>query len=172
MRSFLLEWADSHGFDHAQDSKGNISIRTKSGKPSIALQAHMDMVLVFENGKPATKDVFMGIKTEQKDGVLRSVGSSLGSDNGMAIAYMMIIAEQYVDLNVELIFTVDEERGLVGASAIDPDIILSDTLLNLDNEMNHEICMATCGISHCRGNFSAPNASSIDHGTSLEVELS
>lgn len=48
MRSFLCTWAQERGYACRRDDYGNISIQTHSGKPQIALQAHMDMVLVFE----------------------------------------------------------------------------------------------------------------------------
>lgn len=41
---------------------------------------------------------------------MSAVGSSLGADNGIAIAYMLVAAETFSDINMELVFTVDEER--------------------------------------------------------------
>lgn len=120
-------WKQKLKFD--QDKIGNIMItlpatgrfaNTKS-KP-FALQSHMDMVLAYADAKPGedVRPYFKdGIKLEIKDGWLQSKGNktSIGTDNSSGVAYSLryIIDPSIEHPELELIFTVQEEIGLVGA---------------------------------------------------------
>ncbi len=112
-----------------QDKIGNLMIRlpatgrfTATNSKYFALQSHMDMVLAYadakpgENIKPYFKD---GIKLEVKDGWLQSVGNktSIGTDNSTGVAYSLryLIDPTIEHPPLELIFTVQEEIGLIGA---------------------------------------------------------
>jgi dipeptidase D len=62
--------------------------------------------------------------------------TTLGADNGIAIAYMMALAEDsdVVRPPLELLFTVDEESGLNGAKLLQPGFVKGKTMINLDSE--------------------------------------
>lgn len=90
--------------------------------PGVILQAHTDMVCVKAPGadyRPGQDP----IRLRREDGFLRSDGrSSLGADNGIAVAAMLALAEKrtFDHGPILLLFTACEERGLVGAKALDP----------------------------------------------------
>ena len=113
-----------------QDKIGNLMIRIPgTGRHAqnkkitpFALQSHMDMVLAYAKAKPGedVRPYFKnGVELEIKDGWLQSKDSltSIGVDNGIGVAtalrYLIDPSIEHVPL--ELIFTVQEETGLVGA---------------------------------------------------------
>ena len=71
-----------------------------------------------------------------KDGVLTANGTTLGSDNGVAVALMMMVLddEDIVHPPVECVFTTEEEVGLNGARALDKSQISARTMINMDSE--------------------------------------
>ena len=101
------------------DKSGNILL--KKGEPKICFQAHYDMVCVGNSE----------IQIIEKDGWLMAKDSSLGADNGIGVAIILALIENYN--NVEALLTNDEEVGLVGAFNLDLQIN-SKYLLNLDSE--------------------------------------
>lgn len=108
-----------------QDKFGNIIARSKKFNPkdSILFCAHLDTV---ESNK--------GIKPRVKNGVIYSDGKHiLGADNKAAIAEIIYSLQKVKDFsNVELLFTVQEENGLVGVKNLDKKLIKSKRALVLD----------------------------------------
>ncbi len=131
LRDFLIDFASQHGYDVQQDSAGNILASKNS--PKLALQAHYDMVCV---GKAPQ------IETYEKEGWLYARESTLGADNGIAVAMMMALIEE--GRACEFLFTADEEVGLVGANALTFDL-KSDYMLNLDSEDEAEVYIGCAG---------------------------
>ncbi len=128
---FLKEFAISRGYKVEIDNIKNILI--KKGNPTLALQAHYDMVCI---GKAPHIETFI------EDGWLLAKDSSLGADNGIAIAMMMLLMDMGKEL--EFLFTSDEEIGLVGASALDFKLD-SSSMLNIDFEDEAEVCIGCAG---------------------------
>ena len=90
IRNFLISWADKNGIDAVTDSIGNVVLKAPATKgleklPSLALQGHMDMVCVKKetSSHDFTKDP-IAITTDGE--LIRAKGTSLGGDNGIAIA--------------------------------------------------------------------------------------
>lgn len=129
--TYLEDFGTARGYSVEIDQAKNILI-TK-GNPKLALQAHYDMVCM---GKAPH------IETYIKEGWMYAKGSSLGADNGMAIAMMMVLMERGEDL--EFLLTADEEVGLIGASALDFDL-KSAYMLNLDFEDEAQVCIGCAG---------------------------
>lgn len=132
MHSFLCSTLKSQGYTLATDSAFNI--HAKKGKPKICLQCHYDMVCVGDSAK------HKGVTPMQKDGFLYAKDSSLGADNGIALACMLTL--QVPD--IELLFTNDEEVGMIGANNLNLEIE-SPLLLNLDSEDLNEIVLGCAG---------------------------
>jgi len=140
MRRYLLAFAKTHGIEALCDPTGNIVFHAGPTKgcekiPSVALQGHMDMVCVKDEGvvHDFTKDP---LRLRRDGDHLKAVGTTLGADNGIAIA---LILDLFSDLQaqhgpLEAIFTVSEETGLEGAFGLDASMIKSRLLLNLDSE--------------------------------------
>ncbi len=128
---FLENFAKRRGYSVEIDGVKNIFI--KRGEPKLALQAHYDMVCVGD--API-------IETYIEDGWMSAKNSSLGADNGMAIAMMMVLMDRGEEM--EFLITSDEEIGLVGASALDFEL-KSRYMLNLDFEDEAEVCIGCAG---------------------------
>ncbi|MCE3039200.1 M28 family peptidase [Helicobacter anatolicus] len=127
------------------DTAGNIYC--KKGEPKICLQAHYDMVLVGEK-KP--------LVLQEENHFLRAKDSSLGADNGIGVALMIKMLQQYNQL--ECLFTNDEEIGLIGANSLNIPI-KSQYLLNLDSEFFGSIVVG------CAGGFVLENTLSMQKVT-------
>lgn len=128
---FLLEFSKSRGFDTKIDESFNI--HAIKGKPKICLQAHYDMVCVGEAPK---------IELENDGEFLSAKNSTLGADNGIGLAIIMDIMDEAQDL--EVLFTSDEEVGLIGANAFAGEIY-APALLNLDSEDDSEVIIGCAG---------------------------
>ncbi|MDY2764476.1 M20/M25/M40 family metallo-hydrolase [Campylobacter sp.] len=128
---FLLEFSKSRGFDTKIDESFNI--HAIKGKPKICLQAHYDMVCVGEAPK---------IELENDGEFLSAKNSTLGADNGIGLAIIMDIMDEAQDL--EVLFTSDEEVGLIGANAFTGEIC-APALLNLDSEDDSEVIIGCAG---------------------------
>jgi len=128
---FIKEFATTRGYRVEIDKAKNILI--KKGNPKLSIQAHYDMVCI---GKAPQ------IETYIKDGWLYAKDSSLGADNGIAIAMMMVLMDRGEEL--EFIFTSDEEIGLIGASDLEFELD-SKYMLNLDFEDEAEVCIGCAG---------------------------
>lgn len=140
IRKFLLSWAKDHKLKAKADKAGNVIIykdatEGKENVPSLCLQGHMDMVCV------KTLESKHNFKTDPIEIVLdgdtvRAKDTSLGGDNGIAVAVALTLLEDE-ELShgpLEALFTVSEETGLTGAYNIEPKLISSRLLLNLDSE--------------------------------------
>lgn len=110
------------------------NIYAKKGNPKICLQSHYDMVCVGDSMQQ------QGVQSFEKDGFLYAQNSSLGADNGIGMACMLAL--EHPDL--ELLFTNDEEVGMIGANALSLEIC-SPLLLNLDSEDISEIVVGCAG---------------------------
>ncbi|MCX6798110.1 MAG: beta-Ala-His dipeptidase [Candidatus Falkowbacteria bacterium] len=112
--------------------------------PSICLQGHLDMVTVGQNGE---KDFDTStVKFLRENGKMRADRTTLGADNGLGVAIGLALLEGGVSHGpLELLFTVDEETGLNGATSLNPDWIKSKLLINLDSERWGEITLGCAG---------------------------
>ncbi|MDD7732956.1 MAG: beta-Ala-His dipeptidase [Firmicutes bacterium] len=121
------------------DDYGNIIIEADAGPgreedPFLILQAHMDMVC--RRGSGANRDpACYGVDWFLEDGWIRARETSLGADNGIGLATALaFISEEKDRPGTRLIFTKEEEVGMDGAKALDPDFLSGDFLINLDSE--------------------------------------
>lgn len=141
IREYVKKWAAARKLPCYEDGAGNILIKKQGSagqetKPPILLQGHMDMVCVKE---PGSKHNFEteGIEILEKDGYLTANGTTLGADNGIGMAMAMYFLDdpEAVHPPLEVLFTTDEEVGLIGARNLDPKAlpITAKTLLNLDS---------------------------------------
>ena len=129
--AFLIDFAKDRNYDVEVDEIKNIFI--SKGSPILCLQAHYDMVCM---GKAPT------IETYEEDGWMKARDSSLGADNGMAIAMMMRLMDEQKEL--EFLLTSDEEIGLIGANEVAFDL-KSKYMLNLDSEDEAEVYIGCAG---------------------------
>ncbi|MEA2018596.1 MAG: M20/M25/M40 family metallo-hydrolase [Campylobacterota bacterium] len=130
---FIKDFANRYHYICKIDNANNILCYKKDEKPNICLQSHYDIVCL-EDGKIP--------EIIEEDGYLKAKDSTLGADNGIGCAYMLALMEDNRD--VELLFTCDEEIGLIGANNIEFEL-QSTKMLNLDSEAEAEICIGCAG---------------------------
>ncbi len=128
------------GLETIQDEVGNVVIKKpgtegyENSEPVI-LQGHMDMVC---EKKPGTEHDFKKdpLKLRIVDGNVMATDTTLGADNGVAVAMAMALldSDDIPHPPLEVLFTIDEETGMGGATAIDMSIFKGRMLLNLDSE--------------------------------------
>jgi dipeptidase D len=140
MTKYVLETAKKLGLAAKADKLGNVLVQKPAspGKErvrSIALQGHLDMVC--EKNKDTVHDFSKDpIELVRKGNFMTANGTTLGADNGIAVATNLAIMEDrsLVHGPLEFLFTIDEETGLTGAGGLAPDFLSSRTLMNLDSE--------------------------------------
>ena len=137
---YLVDFAKSRNLWVYQDDLYNVIIKKEGSKgsenlPAVMLQGHTDMVCekLANVEHDFTKD---GLDLIVKDGLLTANGTTLGADNGVAVALMLMVLD---DDNIqhpplECVFTTQEEVGLCGAVALDKSLISARTMINMDSE--------------------------------------
>ena len=138
--NWLVNWAKEHRFEVKQDEVLNVLMKIPATEglenaQTLVLQGHMDMVCVksekseHDFSKDAVKIVRIG-------DWINADNTTLGADNGIAVALALAIAEDKTlkHPQLELLFTVDEETGLTGASMLDTDFVTGKVLINIDSE--------------------------------------
>ena len=151
MREYLEQFALHHELPYYSDAADNVIIYVGASKgyeekPIVILQGHMDMVC--EKTEGYDHDFFKDpIVLQVEDGVLSAKGTTLGGDDGVAVAAMLAIAEndEIPHPALELVFTSDEEIGMLGASLLDMSRLDGRIMINLDNEAEHEILCGCAG---------------------------
>ena len=157
-------WAAAHGHATARDAAGNLVVRVaatpgREGAPTVILQGHLDMVCERDPDSPY--DPRAGRIHVVRDGDwVHAEGTTLGADNGVAIAAMLALAEDGAAPHgpLELLMTVAEEVGLNGARDLDPDLISGTLLLNLDSEEDASVTVGCAGGADVVVRFGAPRA--------------
>ena len=147
----LKAWADARGLKWSQDKVGNLLVRIP-GTPGrekaapVLVQGHVDMVCE-KNG--ATKHDFARdpIKLLVQDGWVTADGTTLGADNGIGVAMGLALAEEkgLAHPPVEVLLTVDEERGLTGAAGVEPGFFSARRMINLDSEEDRSLFIGCAG---------------------------
>jgi dipeptidase D len=147
---YVTAWAESRGWAWRRDAAGNLVVAVpatagREGAATVVLQGHLDMVCEREPDSPY--DPREGRIRVVRDGDwLHADGTTLGADNGVAIAAMLAIAESGAPHGpLELLMTVEEEVGLGGAARLDPALIRGDVLLNLDSEEDATLTVGCAG---------------------------
>ncbi len=174
---YVRDWATEHGFAVRADDAGNMVVVVpaspgREGAPIVVMQAHLDMVCEKNAG---VEHNFMTdpIGIEIEGDWVSAVGTTLGADNGLGAAAAMGMA---VDPNVEhgpleLLFTLDEETGLNGASALDPSIVTGRILVNLDTEEDDSVYIGCAGAAGIEASFNLERTSKAATGEPFELAI-
>lgn len=172
---YCVEFAKLRGLFVAQDDHNNVIIKKPGtagyeySKPVI-IQGHLDMVCEKEADCDVdfTRD---GLKLYVEDDFLKAEGTTLGGDDGIAVAYALALldAADICHPPLEVVFTVDEEVGMLGAEAIDLSIIDGRRLLNIDSDEEGYFLTSCAG--GIRADCRLPVAWDTVSGQSLEVKI-
>jgi dipeptidase D len=160
-------WAAAHGYELQQDAGRNLVVRVpatpgRESAPTLIIQGHLDMVCEREPSSP--NDPAEGRIELVRDGDwLKANGTTLGADDGVAIAAMMaLVADESLSHGpLELLMTVAEEVGLEGANALDGSLVTGSTIVNLDSEEDGVLTVGCAGSTdtwiRVEGSRSAPD---------------
>lgn len=154
---YLAKFAIDRELEHYQDEVKNVIIIKEAtegyeAEEPVLLQGHMDMVAVKR--ADCTKDMRAeGLDLEVDGDWLHAVGTSLGGDDGIAVAYALAIldAKDIPHPRLEVIITVDEETGMEGANGIDLSMCKGHRMINLDNEEEGVLLTSCAGGGRIRG---------------------
>lgn len=140
VRSYVEAFARERGLDSKRDAAGNLAVRkpahpTMKDAPAVVLQGHLDMVCEKNQGTSHEfgKDPIALVRDGEW---LRANGTTLGADNGIAVAMILALLDDRdcVHGPLEALFTVDEESGLIGAAGLTSGFVDGRLLINLDSE--------------------------------------
>jgi dipeptidase D len=171
-------WAEEQGFELEQDSGRNLVVRVpasagRESAPVVTLQGHLDMVCERQPDSP--NDPAEGRIELVRDGEwLTAEGTTLGADDGVAIAAMLALVEDpsLPHGSLELLMTVAEEVGLEGANALDGSLLTGSTLINLDSEEDGVLTVGCAGSTDTWIRIDAPRAASAPDAVTLVVTVS
>lgn len=138
--SYCMKFAEDHGLQAVRDEFMNVVIVKEAtpgyeNAPTVMLQGHLDMVCEKTDACPMDfqKD---GLDLAVDGDYLYAKGTTLGGDDGIAVAMALaILADDTLSHpRLECVFTVDEEIGLLGATALDTSCLQAKYLINMDSE--------------------------------------
>ena len=150
-REYVLAKVKQAGLEAVQDKVGNTVVRKPAHKgrenaPMALLQGHLDMVCEKNEGTAHNFDSDP-IKIVRDGDWLKADGTTLGSDNGVGVAAALAVMESddIAHGPLEFAFTIDEERGLLGATEFPGGVLKSKYFFNLDNEEKGTLCIGCSG---------------------------
>ena len=157
---YLVEFAQEQGLRYIQDSLNNVILFGEGtcgyeDHEPVVLQGHMDMVCDKDADCPIDMDT-QGLDVTHDETHVFAKGTTLGGDNGIAVAYALaLLADKTIPHPpLEVIITVDEETGMFGATGIDLSMLKGRTLINLDSEDEGVFTVSCAG--GARGTISLP----------------
>jgi len=172
---YLVSFAKEHGIGYIQDDLNNV-ILFQDGTcgmedhAPVILQGHMDMVC--EQDADCLIDMqTQGLDIDHDDQWIFANGTTLGGDNGIAVAYALaLLADKSIPHPpLEVIITVDEETGMFGAAGIDLSMLKGRTLVNLDSE-DEGIFTVSCA-GGARGTIHLPLERRVVYGPCVKLTV-
>jgi dipeptidase D len=149
--SYLVNFARYRGLQVIQDEALNVIIRKQASPgyedlPGIILQGHMDMV--WEKNQDKDFDFeSQGIKLIVENDWISADNTTLGADNGIALAFCLAVldSEDIHHPSLEILITSDEETGMTGAKELDSSSLKGKFLINIDTEEEGALYVSCAG---------------------------
>lgn len=173
---YLVNFAKEHGLEYIQDEMNNVVIYKAAtpgyeNAPTVILQGHMDMVC---EKRPDVEHDFTkdGLNISVEGNYITANGTTLGGDDGIAVAYSLALLDSS-DIPhpaLEVLITVDEEIGLLGAEGFDCSVLKGRRLINLDSEAEGSLWISCAG--GLSGNSSIPVHRVEAEGEKLKIKIS
>ena len=159
---YLVAFAKAHNLQVIQDSSLNVIIKKPAtlgheNSPIVILQGHMDMVC--EKNSDTVHDFLKDpIKLQIKDDMVYATGTTLGADNGIAIAMALALlsSKDIAHPALEVLITTEEETGMGGAMGLNAENIQGRLLVNIDSEEEGKLLVSCAG--GVRGTITLPIA--------------
>lgn len=148
---YLVNFAKERNLEHYQDELNNVVIIKEASEgyesaEPVIIQGHMDMVCEKENGSTIDfeKD---GLELYVEDGFVKAKDTTLGGDDGIAVAYALALldSKELKHPRLEVVITVDEEIGMLGAVDIDLSMLKGHIMLNIDSDVEGEFLTSCAG---------------------------
>lgn len=137
---YLVDFANARGLEVIRDESDNVIIRKSAthgleDRPGVILQGHTDIVALKTADCPINMEK-EGLQLYRDGDYLRAKGTTLGADDGVAMAYALAILDSsdIAHPELEAVFTSDEEVGLLGATALDASVLHGKMLINIDSD--------------------------------------
>ena len=148
---YCVAFAKAHGLQWWQDESNNVVIVKEAtagyeNAPAMILQGHLDMV--WEKTPDCDLDfATQGLRLRTDGAWVWAEGTTLGSDDGIAVAMALAALESdsLCHPRLEAVLTVDEEIGMMGAVALQPDMLQGRLLLNVDSEVEGVFTVSCAG---------------------------
>jgi dipeptidase D len=148
---YCVTFAKNHNLEYIQDVYNNVIIIKEAtigyeNVPGVIIQGHLDMVCEKESDCEIDflKD---GLTLELKDNFLSAKGTTLGADDGIAVAYSLaLLADDTLEHpRMEIVLTTDEEIGLLGATGIDVSMLKGKHMINIDSDEEGMLLVSCAG---------------------------
>lgn len=174
--NYIAGIAEKLDLETRRDSVNNLIVFKKavnSNKDNVilTLQSHVDMVGVK---RPETNHDFSKdpISLTYEEGYVKAKGTTLGADNGIGVALMMALMEEDFDsVDLEFLFTINEESGMTGARNLSPDFLKGRMLLNLDSEEWGYVYVSCAGASDSVISFPKGKVHSFESYVAVEISV-
>lgn len=172
---FLVKFAKDRGLEVYQDKENNVIIKKEASKgyenlDPIIIQGHMDMVC--EKTENSTHDFDKDpIELIVEGDILRANDTTLGADNGIAVAFGLALldSKDIPHPALEVLITSDEEDGMTGAYSITSEHLNGKTLINLDSEVEGNFCVSCAGGINAVSYFNIERESNINDALKIEI---
>ncbi|MBQ3512742.1 MAG: aminoacyl-histidine dipeptidase [Lachnospiraceae bacterium] len=173
--NYLVDFAKERGLEYYQDELKNVIIIKEATKgyedvEPLILQGHMDMVC--EKEPDCTIDFEKdGLSLEITGDYISAKGTTLGGDDGIALAYALAVldSDSILHPRIEFVCTVSEEVGMEGATGIDLSMLKGKRLLNLDSEEEGILLVGCAG--GCSAECTLPLKWQQAEGETLELAV-
>ncbi len=149
--NYCIEFAKQYSLRYYTDSANNVVIYKEAtagyeNAPPVILQGHLDMVCQKVEGCNIDflKD---GLDFYTDGDYIKARGTTLGADNGIAVAMILAILEsnEFSHPAIEAVFTTDEEIGMIGAKDLDMTVLSAKRMINLDSEEDDTMTVSCAG---------------------------
>lgn len=175
---YCMNFAESRGLKAVREACDNVIIY-KDGtsgyenSETVILQGHLDMVCEKESGidKDMTKE---GLELYVDGDWLRAKGTTLGGDDGIAIAYLLAIldSDDIPHPPLEVLLTADEETGMTGAEELNGSLLKGKKLINIDSEEEGFITVSCAGGVRAGVTYSLEYMDVENEMSALEINVS
>lgn len=172
---YLVSFAREHGVRYIQDELNNVILFADGtagfeNHAPVILQGHMDMVCEKDADCPIDMQT-QGLDIDHDGECVFAKGTTLGGDNGIAVAYALaLLADSTIPHPpLEVIITVDEETGMYGAAGIDLSMLKGRTMINLDSE-DEGIFTVSCA-GGARGTIHLPLERRVVYGPCVKLTV-
>ena len=170
---YLVKFAQEQGLEYIQDELNDVIIFVPGtcgmeDHAPVIIQGHMDMVCEKDADCPIDMDK-EGLDIAHDGNYIYANGTTLGGDDGVAVAFAMALAadRSIPHPPLELVITVDEETGMFGAAGIDLSMLKGRMLLNIDSE-DEGIFTVSCA-GGARSTIKVPFARKAVYGPAIRL---